>query len=148
MGSYMHFSRDAGLSEQSTQAVWESHDLCPSSSQFQVREMTKLELLALSHAGAWGYIETQAQHGVSSNSARQDHRGREGVQPGSSMDAPTPSMPFLLGWGGIEAHPADWHRHQLGLCLGTTQWRHTAHTPVQQGAYKCNDRWQMQHALF
>ena len=34
-----------------------SHDLSPSLSQFQVREMTWLELLDLSHKGAWGDIE-------------------------------------------------------------------------------------------
>ena len=57
MSNYMHFSRDACLWEQSTQVVWGSHDLCPSLSQFQVKEVTQSELSALSQAGAWGDSE-------------------------------------------------------------------------------------------
>ena len=37
--------------------VWGSHDICPSLSQIQVRDVTWSELLALSHEGAWGNIE-------------------------------------------------------------------------------------------
>ena len=57
MSGYAHFSRDASLWEQSTQVMWVSHDLCPSLSQFQVREVTQSELLSLSQAGAWGNTE-------------------------------------------------------------------------------------------
>ena len=57
MGNYTHFSKDASWWEQLTQLVWGSHDICPSLSQFQVRDVTRSELLALSHTGAWGNIE-------------------------------------------------------------------------------------------
>ena len=37
--------------------LWGSLDICPSLSQFWVREVTWSELLALSHAGEWGDTE-------------------------------------------------------------------------------------------
>ena len=33
--------------------LWVSHDICPSQSLFQVRDVTQSELLALFHAGVW-----------------------------------------------------------------------------------------------
>ena len=57
MGNYAHFSRDPGLWEESTKMLWGSHDICPSLSWFQVRDVTWSELLALSCAGEWGDTE-------------------------------------------------------------------------------------------
>ena len=61
MGDYAHFSRDPSLWEKLMQMLWGSHDICPSLSQFQVRDVTWSELSALSHAGAWGDTE-KPQH--------------------------------------------------------------------------------------
>ena len=57
MGNYAHFPKDPVMWEESTQAQWGAHNICPSLTQFKVGEITQLELLALSHAGAWGSIE-------------------------------------------------------------------------------------------
>ena len=57
MGDYAHFSRDPSLWEESTQILWGSHDICPFLSQFQVRDVTWSELLALCHVGVWGDAE-------------------------------------------------------------------------------------------
>ena len=54
MGEYTHFSKNPCLWEELTQMLWGSHDICPCLSQFQVRDMTRSELSALSHMGAWG----------------------------------------------------------------------------------------------
>ena len=64
-----------------------------------------------------GHREIQMQHVISFDSTRQDHCGREGVWPGSSMGAPAPSMSFFPGEGSMEAHPANWHRCQLGYAF-------------------------------
>ena len=63
MGNYVHFSRDPRLWEESTQMLWGSHDIFPSLSQFQVRDVTQSEVLALSHAGVWGDTE-KPQHNM------------------------------------------------------------------------------------
>ena len=57
MGNYAHFSKDTGLWQESTEALWGSHDICLSLTWFTVGEITQLELLALSHAEAGGSIE-------------------------------------------------------------------------------------------
>ena len=57
MGNYVHFSKAPSIWEESTQMLWGSHDICPSLSWFQVRDVTWSELLALSHAGEWGETE-------------------------------------------------------------------------------------------
>ena len=56
--------------------------------------------------------KTQAWYGISPNSTRQDHQRREGVWPGSSVDAPTPSPPPLHGW-------ASMHKLALLINIGT-----------------------------
>ena len=57
MGDYAYFSQYHGWWEELTEALWGSHDICPSLMQFKVEEITQLELLALSHAWAWGSME-------------------------------------------------------------------------------------------
>ena len=57
MRDFKHFSNDTSLWEWSTQVVWGAFNFCPSLSQFQVKDVTQSELLALSHVGAWGNSE-------------------------------------------------------------------------------------------
>ena len=57
MGNYVQFSQDPGQWEESTQALWGSHDIILSLTWFKVAEIMQLELLALSHAEAWGNIK-------------------------------------------------------------------------------------------
>ena len=57
MNDCAHFSRDPSLWEELTQMLWGSHDICTSLSWFQLRDVTQLEFLALSCAGAWGDTE-------------------------------------------------------------------------------------------
>ena len=61
--------------------------------------------------------KTQAWYDISPNSTRQDHQRREGLQPGSSVSTPAPSLPPLSGWGDMQAHTTDQHRQWLGICL-------------------------------
>ena len=66
--------------------------------QFQVREIMLSKLYALSQAGAWSNVgEPKHDMAFLPNSAQQDCQRREGVWPGSSVDAPTPSPPPLPG---------------------------------------------------
>ena len=56
MGNYTYFSQDHGQLEESAQALWGFFDICPSLTWFKIK-ITQPELLALSHAGAWGSME-------------------------------------------------------------------------------------------
>ena len=57
MGNYAYFAKDLGWWEESTQALWGCHYVYPSLTQFQVALVAQSELLALSHAVAWGDAE-------------------------------------------------------------------------------------------
>ena len=142
MGNYMHFSQDASQWEQLTQVVWGSHDICPSLSSFQARDVTQSELLALSHAGTWGNIEKPKYNMVYIL-----------ISPDKTIEwgitfclvavwaHPHQGTSLLLGWGGMETCPTHQHRLWLGLHLCVAQWRCLSHTPIQWGAYQHNDRW-------
>ena len=78
--------------------LWGSHDICPSLSQFQMRDVTWSELLALSHTGAWGDAE-KPQHDMAYLliAVGKTIKGGDGIQADCSGGAPMPSMPLLLG---------------------------------------------------
>ena len=57
MGDYTFFAKDPSWWEESNQALWGCHDICPSLSQFHVALVTQPELSALSHSGVWGDAE-------------------------------------------------------------------------------------------
>ena len=54
MNDYSHFAKDANRWEQTTEATWGSHNICPLLSQFYVMAISWLHLLAISQAKAWG----------------------------------------------------------------------------------------------
>ena len=54
MNDYSHFAEDANRWEQTTEATWGSHDICPLLSQFSVMAISQSHLLAISWAKAWG----------------------------------------------------------------------------------------------
>ena len=54
MNDYTYFSKDASRWEQTTEAMWGSHDICPPLSQLEVMEITQSGLSAISQAEARG----------------------------------------------------------------------------------------------
>ena len=52
MDNFKQFSKNTSLWEWWTQVVWGSLNFCPTLSQFQVRDVTRLELSAIFHKGA------------------------------------------------------------------------------------------------
>ena len=54
MNNYSHLAEDANRWEQTTEAMWGSHDICPLLSQFYVMAISQLCLSAMSWAKAWG----------------------------------------------------------------------------------------------
>ena len=103
MGDYVNFSRDPGLWEELTQTLWGSH-IGPSLSQFQVKDVTQSELLALSHAGAWVDAE-KPQHDMAYLliALGKTVEGRDGIWASCGVGTPTPSIPLLLRCE--ETHP-------------------------------------------
>ena len=57
MGNYAYFAKDPGWWEESTQALWGWHDICPSLTQLSVALVTQSEFSTFSHAGVWGNAE-------------------------------------------------------------------------------------------
>ena len=66
--------------------------------------------------GVGRHREAPMWYGISLDSSWQDHQGGDGIQAYCGVGTPTPGMPSLLGWGGKETHPTDWHRQY---------WAHT-----------------------
>ena len=54
MDNYTYFTSNANRWEQVSMATWGFHGICPLLTQFQVMEITRLGLSAISHAEAWG----------------------------------------------------------------------------------------------
>ena len=75
MGNYAHFSKDPGWWEESIQVLWGSHDICPSLTWFKVGEITRPELLALSHRGMGKHWKALRWYGIPSDSTWENHWG-------------------------------------------------------------------------
>ena len=54
MNDLSHFAEGANRWEQTTEATWGLHDICPLLSQFCVMAISQLHPLAISWAKAWG----------------------------------------------------------------------------------------------
>ena len=54
MNVYTYFAKDASRWEQTNEAVWGSHNVCPLFIQFKVMEITWSGISAISQAEAWG----------------------------------------------------------------------------------------------
>ena len=54
MNAYVSFASDTSKWEQANMATWGSLDICPPLMQFQVVEITRTCLSAISHAKVWG----------------------------------------------------------------------------------------------
>ena len=102
---YAYFAGDASRLEDTTAAIWGSHDICPLLTQFQVLEITWLGLSAISQAEVLGgFQEAQIWYGLSSPSISSRGGGREEVWPGGGM-GPSQSNPCsLTRRGSKEAH--------------------------------------------
>ena len=54
MNDYMSLASNTSKLEQANMATWGSHDTCPLLTQFQVVDITRAGLSAISHAKVWG----------------------------------------------------------------------------------------------
>ena len=54
MGDYIFFSKDPNCWVECYQSLWGCHSICPLLEQFQVTQVTQLELSSLTFSGAWG----------------------------------------------------------------------------------------------
>ena len=57
MSDYTFFSKNPGHWGKSYQSLWGHHDICPLLQQFNITQVTQLELTSLTHLKVWGDAE-------------------------------------------------------------------------------------------
>ena len=92
MSDYTFFSKDPGCWGKSYQSLWGCHDICPLLQQFNIAQVTQLELTSLTHLKVWGNAKR-----FCSNVAfllvlpKEGAVGKEGVQACHGVGTPLPS---------------------------------------------------------
>ena len=111
MNDYSHFAEDANRWEQTTEAMWGSHNICPLLSQFYITVISGLFLLAISWAKAWGDPKkpklSMAYPLIAPAQVVEEERI---FGPGGHVGSSLSNSPLLTRRSSKETHPPHQHR--------------------------------------
>ena len=142
MNDYSHFAEDANRWEQTTEAMWGSHDICPLLSQFNIMVISQSCLLAISWAKAWG-DPRKPKLGMAylllvlAQRVEEERDIWTGGHVGSSLS----NSPCLTRRSSKEIHPPHQHRRWLALHFCAVVWGFSTHPPLWHRTHQCHGRW-------
>ena len=118
MDDYVSFASDTSKWEQVNMATWGSLDICPLLTQFQVVEITRVGLSAISHTKAWGdpkRTKSDMAYLLLLPNQVVDKKRRFGLV--AVWTQPLPSSSTFTGWSGKKTYLTDQYWRGLDLCL-------------------------------
>ena len=136
--SHHTFSKDSSCWGEAYQYLWGHHNICSLLQQFNIAQVTQLELTSLTHLKAWGDAKK-----FCSNVTLLLVLPEEGVA-GERMYrlAMVWVHPYQARISTVDgaACPPGLHWAQLVLCPGAAQWGCQPHAPSYRGSPDCHGR--------